>query len=66
MHHEIERIICKSSDYKKCPHCLNINWYENENCIDCGKSMIGGRPLRKEDLDELVRVFDDITLELGV
>lgn len=35
MEHTISKIISKPSDYKICPFCGNINWYENNNCVVC-------------------------------
>ena len=35
MHQTIGRIAGKPNDYKKCPECHSINWYENEECVNC-------------------------------
>lgn len=39
MQHTLERIIGKPSDYKECTTCKQINWYENDSCIECGESL---------------------------
>jgi hypothetical protein len=36
MEHTLDKIISKPSDYKLCPLCGNVNWYENEDCYFCG------------------------------
>ena len=37
MHHTLDRIAGDFTDYKKCDSCGDINWYENEVCVnsDC-------------------------------
>lgn len=35
MHQTVGRIAGKPSDYKKCPVCYAINWYENDTCVNC-------------------------------
>lgn len=38
MRHFIRRIVSKPSDYKVCDKCDSINWYENEECVNCDSS----------------------------
>jgi len=35
MEHTLGKIHAKPHDYKLCPICGNINWYENTDCIIC-------------------------------
>ena len=35
MHHSLDKIHSKLTDYKLCGRCGNLNWYENEKCIWC-------------------------------
>ena len=35
MHHKVDKILSKPSDYKCCSECGNINWYENHFCRYC-------------------------------
>ena len=32
-------ILGKPSDFKVCKNCNRVNWYENEECIECGKNV---------------------------
>ena len=36
MEHVLANILGKPDDYKVCKHCHKINWYANEECIECG------------------------------
>ena len=38
MHTLLSVIACKTSDFKVCKECGCINWYENEECHNCGGS----------------------------
>jgi hypothetical protein len=31
---ELQRVLCKASDYKICKKCKTLNWYENKICCD--------------------------------
>ena len=35
MHHTVERILAKPTDYKVCKNCRALNWYENKICRAC-------------------------------
>jgi len=37
MESQLMQIQAKPSDYKICRFCNKINWYENENCVQCGE-----------------------------
>lgn len=37
MEQTLGNITGKPTDYKICKECKKLNWYENEECIDCGK-----------------------------
>ena len=50
MEHQLARIAGKHSDYCVCKNCGVLNWYENENCWNCGAS--------EEDLDCSFDVVD--------
>lgn len=35
MEAQLMQIQAKPTDYKICRFCGKLNWYENENCIEC-------------------------------
>jgi len=37
METHLNRILEKANDYKMCTHCKSINWYENQECLNCGR-----------------------------
>ena len=41
MYHNLGRVFGKPTDYRVCNECDAINWYENDTCCECNKSMIG-------------------------
>jgi ribosomal protein L40E len=56
MHHTIGYILSKPEDFKICLKCGRINWYENEDCLDCrGKRF---RKATEKDVEELVAYLD--------
>jgi len=64
MHHTIARIVGKPEDYKKCRLCGRVNWYENEQCINCGGTEF--TEFTKKDADRLLEVFEDEEMEIEV
>ena len=34
----LDTLVMKPSDFKVCEKCGKINWYENEDCIECGEN----------------------------
>jgi len=55
MHHTIEYIINKPNDFKCCTGCGQINWYENENCINCYNDRF--IKLTDKDIQSLLEVY---------
>lgn len=64
MHQTIGRITGKPGDYKKCPACHAINWYENDTCVNCDHPLRIATALEftEEDVDQLLQ---DYTNEYG-
>ena len=65
MHQTIGRIAGKPNDYKKCPSCNAINWYENETCVncDCSFTLLRARDFTEKDAEQLLRELDDSGLD---
>ena len=67
MHQTICRIAGKPNDYKKCPECHSINWYENENCVNCDFQFtlpfVLALELTEADAEQLLRELDDSGLD---
>jgi len=40
MHRTLSQLLsdAKKGDLKSCSKCKKINWYENENCVNCGNT----------------------------
>jgi len=66
MHNTIGRIVGKISDYKICGHCGQINWYENEWCINCTKSPVYLKPMTKKYTKLLLKDYNDDECEIDV
>ncbi len=65
MRHSIERMLSKPNDYKRCRHCGCWNWYENDECINCGHTKF--RKVNTKDIEGLRQAFegyDGIELEV--
>ena len=54
MESQLAVIFGKESDYKLCKGCNRLNWYENEECIECYKTEFKevGKDIRKWIDDE--------------
>ena len=37
MERTLSAILGKPNDFKLCKKCNALNWYENDNCHDCGE-----------------------------
>ena len=35
MRHTVDYILGKPADFKVCKECRTINWYENDECVNC-------------------------------
>lgn len=57
MHHIIGKIAGKPSDYKKCPICHAINWYENLTCINCNHHLLLTLEFSKKDAEQFLQDF---------
>lgn len=62
MHQTIGRIAGKVNDYKICRECKTINWYENEECIGCGKKKF--RNMTERDGERLLKEYDEDGLDV--
>lgn len=65
MHNTIGRIAGKINDYKICISCGQINWYENDYCINCD-TIPYFRPMTEQDAEMLLRDYNDDECEIDV
>ena len=64
MHHTLDKILGKPSDYKLCESCGNVTWYENSECAFCGDEGIQDAALMNEKemgewMDEEIKYWRD-------
>lgn len=57
MYHSIERIASKVTDYNICLCCGSVNWYENEECLNCENKKF--RSMTEKDAKTLLESFAD-------
>ena len=58
-YYRVSDIIDNPDDFKKCKSCGAINWYENEECVNCGGTKF--RELNEEDLKNLEEYADEVS-----
>ena len=63
MHQTIGRIAGKPGDYRKCPTCHAINWYENETCVNCDQLLHPELEFTEKDAQQLLQEFTDSGLD---
>ena len=66
MHNTIGRIAGKINDYKICGQCGQINWYENESCINCAIMPVFFNPMTEQDAEALLRDYTDDECEIDI
>lgn len=65
MHHSIERILSKPTDYKICWGCQSVNWYENVHCVNCEHTTF--HEMHDATVKNMQETFqDDMEMELEV
>lgn len=66
MEHSLDKIQSKPSDYKICPACNKLNWYENEVCCSCCYFIEDVNIAEKEDILNYVKAeVEFYKLEFG-
>ena len=66
MRHCIETITGKPQNYKLCPVCKWINWYENTECVSCGEPIKRYQKVSKNRIKFLQEEFEDTTIQFDV
>ena len=66
MHNTVGRIAGKITDYKICLHCGYINWYENEECINCPDLHREFRDMTEKDAELLLKDYEDDEIDIDV
>ena len=46
MEFTLDYIVTKESDFKVCKKCNTLNWYENEECRECGSILFDNSRVR--------------------
>lgn len=59
MHHTLDRIANKPTDYKLCLHCGEFNWYENEHCVSCRNEITSDETLNEKS-ERIISLREEI------
>jgi len=52
LEHCLSKIVTKPSDYKLCPACSKVNWYENEECYNCNENIKDVEFMTEEEMNK--------------
>jgi hypothetical protein len=64
MYHSVGRIAGKPGDYRICLFCGSINWYENEECLNCENKKF--KDMTEKDAKTFLESFDDENWSINV
>ena len=57
MKHKLSRVIGKPDDYRLCPECRTINWYENSECVSCEETQL--QPVPATEIKEKKKTLQE-------
>lgn len=59
MNHKLSRIIAKPDDYRVCPKCRTINWYENGECVSVSCEETALQPVPITEIKSLKKTLQE-------